>query len=581
MLIKEGSEIKTGGVSGAFEEDFLEMESKLEEVKRILAGTDIPVEGLEEIRRRIQIIGHNLNNSKSQLKDVVAKYRNTSVRIEVVNNRIESLKYRIDVLTRNANYLRDNATKIHELDVTGAFNSVRESHHRSSVAQRTVDSTTNVVDRSEAVRSQADEIIRIRKDDFDDQIFTNAMSIRDMNITIISIGRSIVDLNTIVCDGRGNPCDNTCGGAGCGKCGGISCGEGAVSKASNAMDFSKRADMVLQDKHIQTRDALAQIESARDLCDMATSDARMAYDRAQFAKNESEGSLSELRRLIQTIVDFLTQDSAKYEEVRDVSEEVLRMSISLTPEEILDLDRQIKEAISGLTDIDDILKATYNITLMVRELETKANNARLSADDVLETAKRIVKLLNETGDSQAAAKTAIADTRHQMEDAGTGLQEIETRMHQVDITSNRTHTRVVDLRDRIAALRRKFTENQISVDRALIAAGESEALADEADRSAARLETRYSDASRQLEYKFDETRSAKDRAERLKIRATEMFTSINDKYRTLQEWQRVFQIREVHLAEFLRRIAHKNVDMVLLLTDIKEAANYLRTCGTA
>lgn len=57
MLIKEGSEIKTGGVSGAFEEDFLEMEKKLEEVKRILAGTDISVEGLDEIRQRIQIIG--------------------------------------------------------------------------------------------------------------------------------------------------------------------------------------------------------------------------------------------------------------------------------------------------------------------------------------------------------------------------------------------------------------------------------------------------------------------------------------------------------------------------------------------
>lgn len=82
--------------------------------------------------------------------------------------------------------------------VSGAFNSVRESHHRSSVAQQTVDSTTNVVGRSETVRSQADEIIRIRKADFDRQIDANEMSIRDMNITITSIGRSIVDLNTVV-----------------------------------------------------------------------------------------------------------------------------------------------------------------------------------------------------------------------------------------------------------------------------------------------------------------------------------------------------------------------------------------------
>lgn len=56
MLIKEGSEIKAGGVSGAFEEDFQEMERKLEEVKRILAGADTSIEGLDEITRRIQII---------------------------------------------------------------------------------------------------------------------------------------------------------------------------------------------------------------------------------------------------------------------------------------------------------------------------------------------------------------------------------------------------------------------------------------------------------------------------------------------------------------------------------------------
>lgn len=58
------------------------------------------------------------------------------------------------------------------------------------------------------------------------------------------------------------------------------------------------------------------------------------------------------------------------------AEEVLVMSISLTPQEILDLDRQIKEAISGLTNIEDILRATHDITLTAFELKRKADAAK-------------------------------------------------------------------------------------------------------------------------------------------------------------------------------------------------------------
>jgi len=40
-----------------------------------------------------------------------------------------------------------------------------------------------------------------------------------------------------------------CGGAGCGKCGGgLSCQDGAVTKASNAEDFSLRAQALVSNK---------------------------------------------------------------------------------------------------------------------------------------------------------------------------------------------------------------------------------------------------------------------------------------------------------------------------------------------
>lgn len=82
--------------------------------------------------------------------------------------------------------------------VSGALNSVRESYNRSVLAKQRVDFTSGIVRQSELVRSRADEVIRSRKAEFDRQMATNEKSIRDLNVTVTGIGRSLVDLNQIV-----------------------------------------------------------------------------------------------------------------------------------------------------------------------------------------------------------------------------------------------------------------------------------------------------------------------------------------------------------------------------------------------
>jgi len=51
---------------------------------------------------------------------------------------------------------------------------------------------------------------------------------------------------------------------------------------------------------------------------MANRDAQMAYDRAFFAKNQSESSRIELQTLIETITYFLEQHGAKPEDIQKV-----------------------------------------------------------------------------------------------------------------------------------------------------------------------------------------------------------------------------------------------------------------------
>jgi len=51
---------------------------------------------------------------------------------------------------------------------------------------------------------------------------------------------------------------------------------------------------------------------------MALDDAEMAYERAEFAKNESERIHIELKELIDAISEFLEQHGARPEDIRTV-----------------------------------------------------------------------------------------------------------------------------------------------------------------------------------------------------------------------------------------------------------------------
>ena len=59
-----------------------------------------------------------------------------------------------------------------------------------------------------------------------------------------------------------------------------------------------------------------------------------------------------------------------------MAEDVLAMTISLTPDQIRDLARQINETIRGLTDIDAILEATKEDLDKAQRLKERADNAR-------------------------------------------------------------------------------------------------------------------------------------------------------------------------------------------------------------
>ena len=125
-----------------------------------------------------------------------------------------------------------------------------------------------------------------------------------------------------VCDGRGDPCDSLCGGAGCGTCGELSCNEGLVQISRLTLKFSNDAETTLKRKEASTDNVLRGISSVKRQSDVAADLAKMAYDASLISKNETDTYRTAVEDLLANITDYFGSPAATPDEIRLLAQEV-------------------------------------------------------------------------------------------------------------------------------------------------------------------------------------------------------------------------------------------------------------------
>lgn len=131
------------------------------------------------------------------------------------------------------------------------------------------------------------------------------------------------------------------------------------------------------------------------------------------------------------------------------------MTISLNPEEIRHLARQIEETIAGLTDINDILDATRDRMDTARRLQNRADAAkyvnalsailfcstwtvtsshllecdlhRMAANEILDVSKRVIEALLAAEEAQSRAESAIRQASLDIQNAQEDLTQVLTQ----------------------------------------------------------------------------------------------------------------------------------------------------------
>eukprot|EP00105_Crassostrea_gigas_P030552 XP_011452903.1 PREDICTED: laminin subunit beta-3 [Crassostrea gigas] len=156
---------------------------------------------------------------------------------------------------------------------------------------------------------------------------------------------------------------------------------------------------------------------------MGKDEAQMAYNEALKAKNQTEYAGTALQDLFVRISGFLSADGATPNDIKYIAEEVLAMSISLTPDQILDLAQKINITIQGLQNIDDILAETSSDLARAKGLKDRAETAEADAKSILEKAEDVQANLKGATDAQQAAQVAIAQADKDIGDAEQDLTQ--------------------------------------------------------------------------------------------------------------------------------------------------------------
>ncbi|KAG1659411.1 Laminin subunit beta-1 [Nymphon striatum] len=579
-LVEAASQIKQTGATGAYTKEFQEMEDELEKVRDILANANVTNDDIDELQTFVDDIRQRLQNSQLQLDDLNSELENTTQRVYDANLLLQDLRIRAELLEEDASKLKENATVLQEADVEGALNITRDAQRRSRAAQVQVDIADNTVSESERQRRITENLLERASDTYNRTYMENEQALNNISSNIEDLENMIPDINEMVCDGRGtvDKCDSLCGGAGCDKCGSISCSKGAVTLAENALELAKDGKKSLEGKEKKAEALLSSVQTANEKALSSQNEAQDAYDAAYRAHNMSGEARSDINEIVEKIKSFLEADGAKPQEIRTVANQVLALSISLRPEQIMDLAQQINKTIDSLTDIDTILDATATDLEVARKLKDRADKSKDNADLILDTAQRVLTALTEAEAAQGKAQAAIDDANKDIDAAELDLAQIASETAAAQQVANKSVNDIDGLKDRLEELKKKFTENDRDVKIASKESVLADKLAQKSQQDATSLEDKYDEASQALEDKAKSSGDAKKRADELRERANKLAQNAQGKLSDLQTLEGEYDVQERKLMDLSDELAELNRRMDEYIPYIEQKATYYREC---
>lgn len=581
-------ELQQTGALGAFESSFQHLREKLGMVQAIVgarnasaASTAQLVEAIEDLRREIGEATEQLTQLEAELTDVQDENFNANhalSRLErdglALNLTLRQLDQHLDLL-KHSNFL-------------GAYDSIRHAHSQSAEAERRANSSAlsvpSPVSNSADTRRRAEALMGAQREDFNRKHLANQRALSELSAHTRTL--SLTDINELVCGAPGDePCATSpCGGAGCRdedgqpRCGGLGC-TGAAATADLALARARHTQAELQRALVEGGGILSQVAETRRQAGEAQQRAQAALHKANASRGQVEQANQELRELIQSVKDFLSQEGADPDSIEMVAMRVLELSIPASPEQIQRLAGEIAERVRNLEDVDAILAHTVGDVRRAEQLLKDAQRARSWAEGEKQKAETVQKALEEAlraqGAAQGAIQGAVADTQNTEQT----LHQVRARMTGVEEALSSAGERAQHLDALLEALKLKWAGNSLAASTAEETAGHAHTRAQEAEQLLqGPVSDQYQTVKALAERKAQGVLAAQARAEQLRDEARRLLQAAQDKLQRLQELEGTYKENERALEDKAAQLDGLEARMRSVLQAINLQVQIYNTC---
>ncbi|XP_042521909.1 laminin subunit beta-2 isoform X2 [Dipodomys spectabilis] len=581
-------ELQQTGVLGAFESNFLKLQEKLGMVQTIVgarntsaASTTKLVEATEELRREIGKATEHLTQLEAGLTDIQDENFNANHALSglerdglALNLTLKQLDQHLDLL-KHSNFL-------------GAFDSIRHAHSQSAEAERRANTSAlavpSPVSNSADLRRRTERLMETQRKDFNRKHLANQQALGKLSTH--TQGLSLTGINELVCGAPGDaPCASSpCGGAGCRdedgqpRCGGLGC-SGAAATADLALSRARHTQAELQRALVDGGGILSQVAETRRQAGEAQQRAQAALDKANATRGQVEQANQQLRELIQSVKDFLSQEGADPDSIEMVATRVLELSIPASPEQIQNLASAIAERVRSLADVDTILARTMGDVRRAEQLLQDAQRARSRAESEKQKAEMVQVALEEAQRAQGAAQGAIRAAMVDTQDTEQTLNQVQEKMAGAEQALGSAGERARQLDALLEALKLKRAANSLAASTAEETADSAQSRAREAEQLLqGTVGDQYQTVRTLAERKAQGVLAAQKRAERLRDEARNLLQEAQDKLQKLQELEGAYEENERALEGKAAQLDGLETKMRSVLQAINLQVQIYNTC---
>uniref|UniRef100_A0A8D1HDJ9 Laminin subunit beta-1 n=1 Tax=Sus scrofa TaxID=9823 RepID=A0A8D1HDJ9_PIG len=586
-FLEKAKALKISGVIGPYRETVDSVEKKVNEIRDILAQSPAaePLKNIgnlfEEAEKLTKDVTEKMAQVEGKLSDAALQSNSTARELDSLQAEAESLENTVKELAEQLEFIKNS-------DIRGALDSITKYFQMSLEAEERVNASTtdsnSTVEQSALIRDRVEDLMLEQESQFRDKQEEQARLLDELAGKLQSL-----DLSTAAELTCGTPpgasCSETeCGGPNCRtdegqkKCGGPGCG-GLVTVAHSAWQKAMDFDQDVLSALAEVEQLSKMVSEAKLRADEAKQNAQDVLLKANATKEKVDKSNEDLRNLIKQIRDFLTQDSADLDSIEAVANEVLKMEMPSTPQQLQNLTEDIRERVESLSQVEVILQQSAADIARAELLLEEAQRASKSATDVKVTADMVKEALEEAEKAQIAAEKAIKQADEDIQGTQNLLTSIESETAASEETLFNASQRISELERNVEELKRKAAQNSGEaeyIEKVVYAVKQS---ADDVKKTLdGELEEKYKKVENLIAQKTEESADARRKAEMLQNEAKTLLAQANSKLQLLKDLERKYEDNQKYLEDKAQELVRLEGEVRSLLKDISQKVAVYSTC---